>query len=98
MAKPNNNIETRIPKEDYYDLIQEQDYCNISQGQSNNYISNKQHINFKTNRLQQTSNKMAKSDLKINNKTNLLINKRDGAKVNKEHQNIMDWENTNKKL
>ena len=49
-----NNIETIIPKEDYYDLIQEQDYYNTSQ---RTYIKDEQNINFRTNKLQQTLSK-----------------------------------------
>ena len=67
-----NNIETIIPKEDFYDLIQERDYYNTSQRP---YISDEQNVKFRTNKLQQTLSKIAKKDSKINDKINVLIKK-----------------------
>ena len=70
-----NNIETRIPKEDYYDLLQEQDYYNPLQEQINKDIRNTQNINFRMNRIQQINSRTDRKNLKLESKINTLTQK-----------------------
>ena len=92
------NIETRIPKEDYYDLLQEQDYYDPLQEQINIDMYTNQNINFGTNRIQQINSRIARKHQKIESKINTLTQKREELNSLKEHQNTTEWEITNKKI
>ena len=92
------NIETRIPKEDYYDLLQEQDYYNPLQEQINKDISNTQNINFRMNRIHQINSRTNRKNLKLENKINILTQKREELKAINDNQNTKKWEITNKKI